>query len=96
VRCCLIISHDSWGVCALTHHQTMYWALFTMESAVTDAGAVVVGDGRLANRVAVYSMHSSALRCGHFTSASQHWTTVLDQGDHRFRFFGPFQCQSSK
>ncbi|KAN0077658.1 hypothetical protein V8E54_005962 [Elaphomyces granulatus] len=62
-----------WGACALTHpqgyHKTMHWALFTMEPAVADAGGVVVGDRWLADCVAVDPMHSSALLCGHFTSA---------------------------
>jgi hypothetical protein len=62
-----------WGACALTHpkgyHQTMHWALFTMEPAVADAGGVVVGDRWLADFVTVNPMLSSALLCGHFTSA---------------------------
>ena len=67
------------GGCVCPHSPPNYvLALFTMESAVTDAGAVIVRDDRLANRFAVYSAHSPALRCGHFTSALQHWTTVLD------------------
>jgi hypothetical protein len=39
---CVFLTHPQ------GYYQTMYWALFTMESAVTDAVAVVVGDRRLA------------------------------------------------
>ncbi|KAN0066882.1 hypothetical protein V8E54_015054 [Elaphomyces granulatus] len=60
-----------------------------MEAAVANARAIVVFDRRLADRVAVDSM-SFARRRGHFTSALQHWTAALDQGDHYLDFFGPF------